>query len=362
LLGSRIRVDSAVLDQFDPADELYVTTRLIEERLAGVRPLEVYVLAETPQRLADPEVLDALDRVAAQARDLPGVIGTMSWSNYLREARVMVTGEPASRVTPFAGTDDATRYGALLSAGDFDPTRAWVNTDRTRLRLSVQLRDVGARATIDVARALEAALQVELQGLGDVRFVLTGDAYASSIGLRAVIGDLGSSLGLAVLIIFAFITLLFRSPRLGLVSVPPNLTPLVLTLAWMAASGIPLNAATVIIFSVSIGMGVDGTIHIFARVGEELRKGLDVPEALLAAARGTGRAIVLTNLSLLLGFGVMLLSAFVPVQRFGMLVGVTMFAGTFSTVIVLPALLTLVLPRPTARRLQEATTSVVDGS
>lgn len=351
VIGLRVKVDSAVLDQFDSADELYTTTRLIEDRLSGVRPLEVYLRASEPGRFHDPEVLAALDRVAQQVRPYDGVIGTQTYADLLREVRVAATGDAESRSQPLASQSEIERYATLLASGARDPSLQWVSADRTRLRLNVQLRDFGARATVTFAEQLQRSLDQELAGFSDVDYRLTGDAYTSSVGLRAVIGDLGSSLGLAVVIIFGFIAVLFRSVRLALVSIPPNLTPLLLTLAFMSLWAIPLNAATVIIFSVSIGMGVDGTIHIFARVGEELRNGVPVSEAIVAAARGTGRAIVLTNLSLLLGFGVMLLSAFVPVQRFGMLVGVTMFASTLSTVIVLPALLSLALPRPTVERI-----------
>lgn len=343
-IGTYVNVDSAVLDQFDREDELYVTTRLIEDHLGGVRPLEVY-LRGSPGSLDAPEVLADIDAIAAWARSQDGVIGTSTYADYLREVRVMLTGDPGSRATEFGSRAEVEQYAALLASGDRDPTEAWVSADRSSGRLQIQLRDFGARRTVEVADALEAELRRVLAD-GEVEARLTGDAYTSALGLSAVIRDLGGSLGLAVVIIFVFMSLLFRSVRLGLVSIPPNLAPLVLTLAFMVLGGIPLNAATVIIFSVSIGMGVDGTIHIFARVGEELRAGRHTDDAIVRAAQGTGKAILLTNLSLLLGFGVMLLSAFVPVQRFGMLVGVTMFASTFSTVFTLPALLKVATRTP----------------
>jgi predicted RND superfamily exporter protein len=343
VVGSRVQVDSAVLDQFDESDPLHATTRLIEEKLAGVRPLEGYLRSDTPGFFDDPDVLAAVGRAASWAEAQEGVIGTQTYGDYLAAVRGMVEGNESAALLPTT-RDEVERLAAVLGAGDRDPTRSYVDADRTHLRLNVRLRDFGARRTVEFSEALRGELDAQLEPWRDqVRVDLTGDAYTSSLGLRAVIGDLGGSLGLAIVIIFVFLSVLFRSPTLGLVSIPPNATPLVLTLAAMSMTSIPLNAATVIIFSVSIGMGVDGTIHIFARVTEELRRGLPVHEAIVRSAEGTGRAIVLTNLSLLLGFAVMLLSAFVPVQRFGLLVGATMFASTFSTVFTLPALLAVTL-------------------
>ena len=168
---------------------------------------------------------------------------------------------------------------------------------------------------------------------------LTGDAYVASKGLDAVISDLVGSLGLAVVVIFAFMMLLFRSLRFAVVSVPPNVLPLVTTAAFMVAVGVKLNAATAIIFSISIGMAVDGAIHVLARFREEQSRTPDVDAALIASARGTGKAILMTCVSLMLGFGVMFASSFVPVRLFGALIAVTIAGTLVSTAVVLPALL-----------------------
>ena len=107
----------------------------------------------------------------------------------------------------------------------------------------------------------------------------------------------------------------------------------------MALWGIPINAATAIIFSVSIGLAVDGTIHLLARFREEIAAGRSTRRGLLAAARGTGKAIVLTYVALMLGFAVMLLSSFVPVQRFGELIAVTVCLCLGATMVFLPPFL-----------------------
>ena len=227
----------------------------------------------------------------------------------------------------------------MLQSGARNPIAPYVNADGTRARINIGVRDFGAQATIALADRLEDYAKTQLAPFSDVQVRLTGDAYVGSKGLDVVITDLMSSLGLAVFIIFGFMTVLFRSARLAALSVPPNLLPLLVTMAFMVLSGVPLNAATAIIFSISIGMAVDGSIHVLARFQEEVKRQPNVDEALVAAARGTGKAIIMTCVSLMLGFGVMLTSSFVPVQRFGQLIAMTVFGCLLATMIVLPALL-----------------------
>jgi hypothetical protein len=141
-------------------------------------------------------------------------------------------------------------------------------------------------------------------------------------------------------------TLLLRSVRLGLLSIPSNVIPLVVTMAYMVVREIPLNAATVIIFSISIGLAVDSTIHVLARYREETLGGLGSNEALIRAARGTGQAIVVSNLTLMAGFMVLTMSSFVPVRNFGELIAITVGGCLVATLVVQPALLKIAgLPR-----------------
>ncbi|MFT6396040.1 MAG: putative RND superfamily exporter protein [Bradymonadia bacterium] len=331
-----VKIDSAVLDQFSEDDEIYQTTRLIEEKLSGVRPLEVYFSSDVDGRFDDPEFLNSLDDLARWARQQDGVLGTVSYSNYLHEVAALRGGD---REDPYESRARIGNSAAMLEAGSRNPIAPYVNPDRTRARLNISVRDFGAQATILLSDALVEEATAIFANHEDLEFRLTGDAYTGSVGLKAVISDLIGSLLLAIFVIFGFMTLLFRSARLAALSVPPNVIPLVVTAAFMTSMGVPLNAATAIIFSISIGLAVDGSIHVLARFREEIARCADVDEALVAAARGTGKAIIMTCFSLMLGFGVMLASSFVPVRRFGQLIAITVFGCLLATVIVLPALL-----------------------
>jgi predicted RND superfamily exporter protein len=220
-----------------------------------------------------------------------------------------------------------------------NPLAPLITSDGKHARLRVRLRDVGSRSTLALVASLRRELERALANDKQVSFAFTGDAYLSSHGLDAVVTDLTGSLGVAVITILVLVFLSFRSVPYTLLLIPPNVIPMVLVMAWMVWRDIPLNAATAIIFSVSIGITVDAGIHLLARLREELAEELLLTTAIMRSVRGTGRAIVVACVTLVLGFSVLLLSNFVPVQRFAELIAISIASCLVSTLVVLPALL-----------------------
>ncbi|MEO0324736.1 MAG: efflux RND transporter permease subunit [Myxococcota bacterium] len=336
-----LEVDHALLDQFDEEDPVYTTTRLLEEKLDGVRPLEVFLEADDEGRFLDPALLASLDEIARWATERDEILGAMSHAPILRQTLYLLSLDGTARTAPFVNREQVEALVSLLRVREekTDPLKAWLGPDGRQMRLQIKVRDVGAQATMGFIRDLEAQLGETLADSG-VRYSFTGEAYTGSVGMDAVVGDLLGSLLTAIAIIFVLLSLLFRSLRLGLLSIPPNVIPLVVTMAYMVLRDIPLNAATVIIFSISLGLAVDGSIHVLARFREETRERRShTHSALLRAARGTGRAIVISSVTLMFGFAVLLMSNFVPVRRFGELIAVTVASCLLATLVVQPALL-----------------------
>lgn len=356
--ASRIEVDHALLDQFDEEDPVHVTTLLLEEKLDGVRPLEVSLTSDDEGRFLDPEVLAKIDAIGAWAVERDEILSSTSQTAILRQSLFLLSNDRASLTAPFVNVDQVRALHRLMSARDADksPLNAWVTPDARHMRFQIKVRDIGAQATMRFIDELDGRLSESLEGTG-IRVAYTGEAYDGSVGMDAVVKDLLGSLMTAVLIIFVLLSLLFRSLRLGLLSIPPNLLPLVGTMAYMVVRDIPLNAATGIVFSIALGLGVDGSIHVLARFREETReKGFLAHPALIRAARGTGRAIVVSSVTLAAGFAVLLLSNFIPVRLFGELIAVTVFTTLFGTLIVQPALLQVAGMSRRAVRANEART------
>ena len=338
-VASQITVDHALLDQFDETDPVYTTTLLLEEKLAGVRPLEVVLVSTEEDHFMDPEVVQSIQRIRNWASLRPEIIRTSSYGDMLRESYALLADDPSVRSESFKSAKQVKGLVTMMNQRKPSPLGDWLTEDGKKARIQLKLRDVGAQATIRFLDTLEAIIELELGEDETVSVAFTGDAYSGSRGQAAVVNDLLGSLFVAILVIFLLLAFFFRSIRLGLLSIPPNLIPLVVTMAYMVWREIPLNVSTVIIFSISLGLAVNGTIHVLARFREEMHTGIGREAALIRAAQGTGRAIVISCVTLMAGFGVLLLSSFVPVRNFGELIAVTIGGCLVATMIVLPPLL-----------------------
>lgn len=342
-----IVVDTSLRDTFDPNDPVVVSTRLIEEKLDGIRPLEVMLSADDEGRLRDPEVLAAVDRVAAWARTQEGVLRATSESDYLHESWRRLAGLTSEEPdVPFASRDQVEALDTLFGRLDPNPLDAYRTADGRHARLEIRLADIGAQRSIRLIDAVQEHLDAELASVPGVRTQLLGEAFIGSHGVDAVVQDMFGSLSLSAVVIFLTIALLFRSARLGLLCIPPNIVPQIGTVAWMVLRGIPLNASTAIVFSVVIGVTVDLTTHGFARLIEEQERGMLKRAAILRSARGTGRAIVVSCVTLILGFAVLLLSGFVPIRQFGELIAAALAFSLLTTLVFQPALLMIFGPNP----------------
>lgn len=335
-----IRTDTTLADTFEEDDPIVVSMRLIDRRLSGVRPLEIVVDADDEGRLRDPDVLAALDRIALWLDAQDGVLRTTSASDYLHETWRRIAGlEGDEARAPFASRTQVEALSTLLGRIEPSPLGAYLTPDGRHARLEARLGDIGAQRSIRVIRATEEELRRELGEMPGIRWSMVGEAYIGSHGVDSVVRDTIGSLALSMIVIFSTLTLLFRSLKLGLLSIPPNVLPLLGCFGWMWLRGIALDASTAIVFSVAIGVSVDSTIHAFARLLEEERRGLRRRAAILRAARSTGRAIVVSTVTLVLGFCVLLFSGFVPVRHFGELIAAALTMSLLSTLVFQPALL-----------------------
>ncbi len=144
---------------------------------------------------------------------------------------------------------------------------------------------------------------------------------------------------------------LLRSLRIGLLSMIPNVIPLLVTLGFMGWVGIPLRTSTALIFSVALGVAVNDTIHFVTRFREELFRTGDRAEAVRLTLLSTGRAIMFTSILLIAGFGTMMTTRFVGIFQMGVLGAVTLFAALLGDLLLLP--ICLVIFRPWERFIEK---------
>jgi predicted RND superfamily exporter protein len=170
--------------------------------------------------------------------------------------------------------------------------------------------------------------------------VLTGTSIVFLEGTSYLVKNLFTSLMLAVLLISIFMAWMFNSFRMVVVSLIPNLIPLIITASIMGYFGISIKPSTILVFSIAFGISVDDTIHFLAKYRQELRlRNFNIKDSVVAAIKETGVSMFYTSIVLFFGFFIFIASQFGGTIALGLLVSITLFIALLSNLIVLPALL-----------------------
>lgn len=171
-------------------------------------------------------------------------------------------------------------------------------------------------------------------------YSITGSAVNYTKGTTYLVNNLFISLALAIMVIAILMSVLFRSWKMVIVSLIPNLMPLIITSAIMGIVGIPIKPSTILVFSIAFGISVDDTIHFLAKYRQELTlNNWDIKKSVNTAIKETGVSMIYTSIILFFGFGVFTASNFGGTQALGILVSITLFVAMLANLVLLPSLL-----------------------
>jgi len=329
---TRLRTDSRMLQELTPRSPFVESTRFIEERLGGVMEMIVIVKAPEGKSAAGPDMLKALWELQRFIGRQPGVGASTSLATYV-----------ASMNGAFAGKveipDSEQRIGQfvfLMEEGEEQfSIGAFVDGDREWLRVMVRMHDLQSRELFALAQSIEDE-GARLMPPGSVVKVTGGMLFATKV-TGAMVTDLVKSLVLAFAFIFVIVAALFRSLRLAVLSIIPNLLPLLVCMGVMGIFGIRLRMATAIIFAIALGIAVDDTIHFLNRYRRERGAGATAEDAARTTILTTGRAITQTSLLLILGVMALLAGSFKASVHFAILASVIFAAALYAAMLLLPS-------------------------
>ncbi|MDV6031636.1 MAG: MMPL family transporter [Phycisphaera sp. RhM] len=206
---------------------------------------------------------------------------------------------------------------------------------------SVQFRvqDLGIAAYNKPFQRIEAGLNLIAQRHPDFDVALQGNAVWRWRNIYQIVTDLATSLGTASIVIWLVLTLVYRSIRIGLISIIPNLFPLAATATMLVVSGQHLEMVTVCVFTICVGIAVDDTIHFLTRYQEEMKHGGQHQEVIRRAFTGVGSALLMTTIVLVAGLGSAIAGDSRDARLFGIMGCLTLATALFADVLLLPAML-----------------------
>ena len=341
---SRIKTTGFMLDDIPHDHELYADLQFFEKNFSGLMPLEIYIDTKKPNGVMHPKTLKKIDELQQELSVLPELSKSLSAVEVMKFARQAYYNGQAA----FFGLPNQQERNFILSylknsqkkgQAPSEVMTSFIDSTRQRTRISLRMADVGTSKMAELDTLVRSKLN-RIFPAEDYDTSITGASVVFFKGTEYLIRNLFTSLLLAVFIIASFMAWMFSSKRMVLVSLIPNLIPLIMTAALMGYFGIPIKPSTILVFSIAFGISVDDTIHFLAKYRQELGEtNWSIRAAVVLALKETGLSMIYTSIILFFGFGVFSVSEFGGTSALGILVAVTLLIAMFSNLILLPTLL-----------------------
>ncbi len=338
---SQLRVNSYIFDDVGKDSDLLEAARFASDELTPQFPLEIIVSTGTEGGIYDPNLLLRVDSMHQFLAQIPEFRKVISFSSLMEQTHTLVDPLAADSSRLPDTSDRIAQYQLLLELTGAETATSFTDFDYSEVRLSVLTEDMGSykmntlRDTLDVAVARFFPTE---------KVMMTGSNILVSDLTHNIVNSLTWSILLAIGFIGLLMWALFRKVSLIFISMIPNLLPLLVTAGIMGYFQIWIKPSTAVIFTIAFGIAVDDTIHYLARLRLESTKGLDFRSTVRLTTEKTGRAMILTSIILLAGFGTLGFSDFDSTRLMGSLVSLTIFTAVIADLVFLPALIYWIKP------------------
>lgn len=345
---TRVKALAYIVDDIPENSILIQDLRFFERNFKGIMPIEIIIDTGKPKKATkDYKVLQKIDTIEQYLATLPELHEPLSYMSLLKTAnQAYYSGDEASYRLPTKNEllfvmnyTTASVSKDSLNKGK-NMMRTFVDSTEQRVRISLKIADLG---TIKMDTLIQHKIQPALNRIlkdTKMKATITGSSVLFIKGNDYLIDSLISGTWMAVLLVALAHGLLFFNLRIVIISLVPNIIPLVLTGGIMGFVGIPLKPSTIIIFSIVLGIAVDNTVHFLARYRLALYESdYDIMASVQVSIRETGYSMIYTSVALLGGFVIFILSDFGGTVALGALTSLTLLVALITNLTLLPALL-----------------------
>lgn len=357
----RMRKTGNLAEDLPQDAKLYQDLIFFEENFNGVLPFEIMIDTKRPNgvtSLTTMKRMDALQGVMSEKSELSRAISIVDLAKFSKQA--FYGGDTNFYTLP--NSQDKNFIFSYVNRSDTEASSVKMLVDSTGryARISANIADIGTREMDSLKRNLRPQID-SLFNPDRYDVTMTGTSVVFIMGTNYLVKNLVVSLALAIFLIALFMAWMFRSARMVIVSLIPNLIPLLLTAAMMGYFNIPIKPSTILVFSIAFGISVDDTIHFLAKYRQELKvRQWDIKESVLQALRETGVSMTYTSIVLFFGFSIFMASQFGGTKALGMLVSLTLLIAMLANLLLLPSLLLTLQKRITTRTFQEPLIDILD--
>ncbi|HEX6333928.1 MAG TPA: MMPL family transporter, partial [Flavisolibacter sp.] len=344
---TRLKSVGYIVDDLPKTDKVYRDLKFFEQHFRGVMPLEIVVDARRKYGITRslPTLLK-IDSLAQYLASKPYIGKPLTITEGLKFAKqAFFEGDSTFFIMPAENDLIALRpylAGNTDTSGNNSFSRLvsrFMDKDKQQARISVSMMDVGSEQLPLILDTIRVKT-LELFDTSRYDVQLTGTSVTFLEGSRFIINGLKESIFWAFLLIALCMLYLFRSVRILLCSLIPNVIPLVITAGIMGWTGVPLKPSTVLVFSVALGIAIDITIRFLVNYKQQLGKlNNNAFATVIETIHSTGISIIYTSIVLIAGFVIFWFSNFGGTKALGWLTSLTLVTATIANLVLLPALL-----------------------
>jgi hypothetical protein len=331
----RLQVENSFINYFRERTRVHQELAFIDRELGGSTPLDlVYTIPEGERRkdlVLTAKTVQLLQRIQFVLQQHEAVGKTLSVVNFTHLAKWMNGGKPLTEYELTA------IYWTLEDALRDELLGAFFAPDQAQVRFSVRIQD--KTEGLDRARLLaEIRQEMKILGIQENRYQLTNLFVLYQDILQQLFRSQILTMGIVFVVLTFTFGAVFRSVKVALIGITPNILSTLAVLGLMGLLGIPLDLMTITIAAIAMGIAVDDTIHYIHRYLEEI-EGSSPDQAVERSHASVGYALFYTSLIVTLGFGLLAFSDFVPSVMFGLLTGYAMLVAFIFNICLLPVLL-----------------------
>ncbi|MBZ9629939.1 MMPL family transporter [Salegentibacter sp. LM13S] len=335
-----IKISGSLLEDMPEEAEFFQDIKFFEEEFDGVMPLEILVDTKRKNGVLKSATLKRIEELENHLAEIPEFSQPISITRLVKYSKqAFYNGDAQYYQLPSSQEQNFIMPYTKGFSSDENLLTSYVDSTGRYARITAYMKDIGTEKMEDLEEDLWPKIN-KIFPEERYEISITGKAFIFQKGTNYLVKNLIISLSLAILLIALFMAWMFRSFRMILVSLVPNLLPLLVTAGMMGFLGVPIKPSTILVFSIAFGISVDDTIHFLAKYRQELKaNNWKIKRSVYAALRETGVSMFYTSIVLFFGFSVFMISSFGGTVALGGFVSATLLFAMLANLLLLPSLL-----------------------
>lgn len=358
-----MKTSGKIVDDFRTDDPTYLDLKFFENNFGGVMPFEISVDTKKPNGVLNYSTIQKIDRLQNTIQQHTEFSRPISLIEVFKFARQAYYNGDSSKYSLPSSMEKNFIFSYIPQKVDGNGSglmKSFIDSTKQKTRISFQMADVGTKHM----DSLMASILPQVDSIFDpakFNVKVTGNSVVYAKGTNFLIRNLFESVLIAIGLISLLMAFLFSSFRMILVSMVPNIIPLLITAAIMGFTGIPIKPSTIIVFSIALGISVDNAIQYLSRYRHELKiNNGAIKQSAINALHEAGFSMIYTSIVLVLGFSVFIVSEFGGTQALGILISTTLLIAMFFNIMVLPSLLLTLDKRLVSKSFTEPMIEIYD--